>query len=86
VGKPDGGCERDPVGGFAASAGSLHSRGDEVLTRAQEKAAEEKLRGTWCDGQMSLDDVEEPTTPVLGVSSESGATQGLSQDRTNISP
>lgn len=71
---------------LAESAGSLLLRGDGVLTRAQEKAVEEKLRNTWCEGQLSLDGLEEPTTDVLGVSSETGAAQGVSQDRTNISP
>ena len=48
-----------------------------MLTRAQEKAVEEKLRGVWCDDQMSFEglevsaeSLEEPTTDVLGVSWE----------------
>jgi hypothetical protein len=57
-----------------------------VLTRAQEKAVEEKLRDTWCEGQMALDGLEEPTTAVLGVSSEIRVPQGVSQDPTIISP
>ena len=70
---------------LAESTGSLHSRGDEVLTRAQEKAVEEKLRDTWCEGQMSIDGLEEATTDVLGVSSEIRVPQGVSQDPSNIS-